>query len=70
MLGPPRRGCCFCRTGVGKTELGATAELVFGDERAFARFDMSEYAQEHAAERLTHANACVITKRRSSSPTG
>lgn len=43
-------------TGVGKTELAkATAELVFGDERAFARFDMSEYAQEHAAERLTGA---------------
>lgn len=43
-------------TGVGKTELAkATAELVFGDERAFARYDMSEYAQEHAAERLTGA---------------
>lgn len=43
-------------TGVGKTELAkAVAELVFGDERAFARFDMSEYAEEHSAERLTGA---------------
>jgi hypothetical protein len=43
-------------TGVGKTELAkAIAELVFGDESALARFDMSEYAQEHAAERLAGA---------------
>lgn len=43
-------------TGVGKTELAkAMTEMVFGDERFFARFDMSEYAQEHAAERLTGA---------------
>ena len=43
-------------TGVGKTELAkAVAELVFGDESALARFDMSEYAQEHAAERLAGA---------------
>jgi DNA polymerase III delta prime subunit len=41
-------------TGVGKTELAkALARLLFGDERALIRFDMSEYAQEHAAEKLT-----------------
>lgn len=43
-------------TGVGKTELAkALTELIFKDPTAFARFDMSEYAQEHAAERLTGA---------------
>jgi len=41
-------------TGVGKTELAkAVTELVFSDERAFERFDMSEYKEEHAAEKLT-----------------
>ncbi len=43
-------------TGVGKTELAkAVTQLVFGDERAFARFDMSEYKEEHAAEKLAGA---------------
>jgi hypothetical protein len=43
-------------TGVGKTELAkAVTELVFGDERAFCRFDMSEYTEEHAAEKLAGA---------------
>lgn len=43
-------------TGVGKTELAkAMTALVFGDERAFARFDMSEYKEEHAAEKLAGA---------------
>ena len=43
-------------TGVGKTELAkALARLLFGDERSLIRFDMSEYAQEHAAEKLTGA---------------
>jgi hypothetical protein len=43
-------------TGVGKTELAkAVTELVFGDERAFARFDMSEFTEEHAAEKLAGA---------------
>ncbi|MCB1216949.1 ATP-dependent Clp protease ATP-binding subunit [bacterium] len=43
-------------TGVGKTELAkAVTELVFSDERAFARFDMSEYKEEHAAEKLAGA---------------
>ena len=43
-------------TGVGKTELAkAVTALIFSDESAFARFDMSEYAEEHAAEKLTGA---------------
>ncbi|MFI5906480.1 AAA family ATPase [Dactylosporangium sp. NPDC051541] len=43
-------------TGVGKTELAkAIAELVFDDETAMRRFDMSEFGQEHASERLTGA---------------
>ncbi|RZT17510.1 ClpA/ClpB-like protein [Kribbella sp. VKM Ac-2569] len=43
-------------TGVGKTELAKSiAELVFDDEKAMRRFDMSEYMQEHAGERLTGA---------------
>ena len=40
-------------TGVGKTELAkALSQLVFGDEKAFTRFDMSEYKEQHAAEKL------------------
>ena len=43
-------------TGVGKTELSkALTELIFSDESAFARFDMSEYSEKHAAEKLTGA---------------
>src|SRR5262249_50650 len=43
-------------TGVGKTELAkAVAELVFGDESAYLRFDMSEFASEHAGDRLIGA---------------
>lgn len=43
-------------TGVGKTELAKTlTEFVFGDDRAFARFDMSEYQEEHAAAKLIGA---------------
>ncbi|MCL4419471.1 AAA family ATPase, partial [Patescibacteria group bacterium] len=43
-------------TGVGKTELAkALTELIFGDENNFIRFDMSEYAMEHAAEKFTGA---------------
>lgn len=41
-------------TGVGKTELAkAVAELIFGDEARLRRFDMSEYTESHAAEKLT-----------------
>jgi energy-coupling factor transporter ATP-binding protein EcfA2 len=43
-------------TGVGKTELAkAVAELVFGEESAYLRFDMSEFAAEHAGDRLIGA---------------
>jgi ATP-dependent Clp protease ATP-binding subunit ClpB len=43
-------------TGVGKTELAKTlTEVVFGDERAYVRFDMSEFAAEHSAARLLGA---------------
>ena len=43
-------------TGVGKTELAKTlTQLIFGDERAYIRFDMSEFAAEHADQRLLGA---------------
>jgi ATP-dependent Clp protease ATP-binding subunit ClpC len=43
-------------TGVGKTELArALAEVMFGDERAMIRFDMSEYMEKHTAARLIGA---------------
>jgi MoxR-like ATPase len=43
-------------TGVGKTELArGLSEFVFDDETALARFDMSTFAEAHAAERLTGA---------------
>jgi ATP-dependent Clp protease ATP-binding subunit ClpA len=40
-------------TGTGKTEFSkALCEYIFGHEDALFRLDMSEYRQEHAAERL------------------
>lgn len=40
-------------TGVGKTELArALAEILYGDEERLIRFDMSEYADGLAAQRL------------------
>ena len=40
-------------TGVGKTELAKSlAEVLFGSEERMLRFDMSEYAAEHADQRL------------------
>lgn len=43
-------------TGVGKTELAkAMTKLVFGNEEAFARFDMSEYKEENADQKLIGA---------------
>lgn len=43
-------------TGVGKTELSKSiAELIFGNENALIRFDMSEYSEEHAQSRLLGA---------------
>ena len=43
-------------TGVGKTELArALAELLFDDEKAMVRLDMSEYGERHAVARLIGA---------------
>lgn len=43
-------------TGVGKTELAKqVTKLVFEDERAMVRFDMSEFSEEHNASRLIGA---------------
>ncbi len=43
-------------TGVGKTELAKTlTQLIFGNERAYLRFDMSEFAEEHTGARLLGA---------------
>ncbi|SDH66123.1 ATP-dependent Clp protease ATP-binding subunit [Agrococcus jejuensis] len=43
-------------TGVGKTELAkALAELLFDDERALVRIDMSEYGEKHSVARLVGA---------------
>lgn len=40
-------------TGVGKTELAkALSKLIFRDSDALDRYDMSEYAEQHAAEKL------------------
>ncbi len=40
-------------TGVGKTELcKALAEVMFGDENAMIRLDMSEYMEKHSVSRL------------------
>lgn len=40
-------------TGVGKTELARSlAELMFNDEKAIVRVDMSEYMEKHAVSRL------------------
>ncbi|PPK85483.1 ATP-dependent Clp protease ATP-binding subunit ClpB [Neolewinella xylanilytica] len=43
-------------TGVGKTELAkALAEVLFNDERAITRIDMSEYQERHSVSRLVGA---------------
>ncbi len=52
------RGVLFLAgpTGVGKTELAkGVARMIFGREAEPIRFDMSEFAQEHARERLIGA---------------
>jgi energy-coupling factor transporter ATP-binding protein EcfA2 len=57
-IGGRPRGVLFLAgpTGVGKTELAKTiTELLFGDERAYIRFDMSEFSAEHADQRLIGA---------------
>ncbi len=43
-------------TGVGKTELAkALAEVLFDDEKAITRIDMSEYQEKHTVSRLIGA---------------
>lgn len=62
-VGAPRRGgrprgVVFLAgpTGVGKTELAKTiTSLLFGDESAYIRFDMSEFGAEHSDQRLVGA---------------
>jgi hypothetical protein len=62
-VGTPRRGgrprgVVFLAgpTGVGKTELAKTiTSLLFGDESAYIRFDMSEFGAEHSDQRLIGA---------------
>ncbi len=52
------RGVAFLAgpTGVGKTELAkSVTELLFSDESAYIRFDMSEFSAEHADQRLIGA---------------
>lgn len=55
--GRPRGVAFFAGpTGVGKTELAKTVtSLLFGDESAYIRFDMSEFSAEHADQRLLGA---------------
>ena len=48
-------------TGVGKTETAAAmAECLFGSSRYLLRLDMSEFMQEHHANRLTGAPAGYV----------
>lgn len=62
-VGAPRRGnrprgVVFLAgpTGVGKTELAKSlTQLLFGDESAYIRFDMSEFSAEHSDQRLIGA---------------
>ncbi|MEZ0109799.1 hypothetical protein ABH920_003813 [Catenulispora sp. EB89] len=52
------RGVLFLSgpTGVGKTELAkGITTMLFGDDAAPLRFDMSEFSQEHARDRLIGA---------------
>jgi energy-coupling factor transporter ATP-binding protein EcfA2 len=57
-VGSRPRGVMFLAgpTGVGKTELAKSiTRLLFNDERACVRFDMSEFSSEHAEARLIGA---------------
>jgi len=55
--GRPRGVAFFAGpTGVGKTELAkAITSLLFNDENAYIRFDMSEFSAEHSDQRLIGA---------------
>ena len=57
LSGRPRGVLFFAGpTGVGKTELAKSmTNVLFGNERAYIRFDMSEFAQEHTEARLIGA---------------
>jgi ATP-dependent Clp protease ATP-binding subunit ClpB len=47
-------------TGVGKTELAkALSEILFNDEHAMTRIDMSEYQERHSVSRLVGAPQAV-----------
>jgi ATP-dependent Clp protease ATP-binding subunit ClpC len=49
------------QTGVGKTELcKALAEVMFNDEKAMIRFDMSEYMESHSVSKLIGAPAGYV----------
>jgi len=57
-IGGRPRGVLFFAgpTGVGKTELAKSiTKLIFGDEQAYTRFDMSEFSSEHSEARLVGA---------------
>lgn len=59
-------------TGTGKTEIvKAVTELLFGDERSYLRFDMSEYAADASDQKLFGAPPGYVgyEARRPSSPT-
>ena len=44
---------CFGNTGIGKTELAKSlAEVLFDDEKALVRVDMSEYMEPHSMAKL------------------
>ena len=50
---------------MGKTELAkALAELLFDDEQAMTRIDMSEYQERHAVSRLVGAPPVILVMKK------